>query len=204
MIGFLDNDIILKLCVLDLLDEAIVALNLKYCDMHVMSTAIYFLRSNRSSPKEGRERAIAFVKDCQKASAENSNELELLQTIDGIDIGEATLLAATQNLSTFVFMTGDKKCIASLGNASEIETTYQRLQGRVICLEQVILLLIQRLGFEMVKSRVLPTIDYDKSLKTCFGSGNLAIETNVVMTLENYIKDLRQKAPGLLADMSQF
>ena len=98
MIGFLDNDVILKLCVLDLLDEAIVALNLNFSDIRVLSTARFVFQSNQSFPKETTERAIAFVTNCQKASAENRNELESLQTIDGIDIGEARLLAATHDV----------------------------------------------------------------------------------------------------------
>jgi hypothetical protein len=68
----------------------------------------------------------------------------------------------------------------------------------------VILVLIQLLGFEVVKARVVPMRDCDKSLKACFGSGELATEKNVVEALEGYIAALRQSAPGLLADMGQF
>ena len=208
MIGFLDNDIVLKLCIFDLLEESIVTLNLRSSDIRVLKTAEFVFKRSRSvlnsCPETSRERAIAFVKNCPMVSEENSDEFELLQTIDGIDIGEARLLAATQGVAAFVLLTGDKHCMASLGAAPELESIRQRLQGRVICLEQVVLLLIKRLGFEIVKARVLPTIGYDKSLQSCFGSGKFAIEANVVASLEGYIEALRQLAPGILADMNQF
>jgi hypothetical protein len=78
------------------------------------------------------------------------------------------------------------------------------LAGRVICFEQMVLLLIRRLGFERVKAQVVPMRECDTALRVCFGSGERATEENVVMALSGYIEDLRGQAPGLLADMGWF
>ncbi len=208
MIVFVDNDILLKLSACDLLSETIAALRCTNSDVRVLQTARFVFQHNRRVgdrySEQGRLRAIAFVNCCQSVGEDNSDEFELLQVTDGIDIGEARLLAATQGLAIFLLMTGDKNCLASLGSMPGLEVVKGRVEGRVVCLEQVMLLLIQSLGFDLVKARVVPVMECDQSLKACFGSGVLAIEENVIVALEGYIETLRQAAPGLLADLSGF
>jgi hypothetical protein len=206
VICFFDNDVLLKLSAFGLLDEALAALFFNPENLYVLSTARYVFRQNRKvSAKYDeliRDRAIEFVKSCQMVIPQESDEFKVLERF--LDVGEATLIAATRDVPSFVLMTGDKRCLQSLAVRSEISEAYERLQGRVICLEQVLLLLIRRSGFDWVKARVLPMRDCDQSLKACFGSGTLAIEENVVAALEGYIEALRQAAPGLLADLSGF
>jgi hypothetical protein len=207
VICFLDNDVLLKLSAFGLLDEAIVALLLKPENLYVLSTAQHVFRKNRKvSAKYNesiRDRAIEFVKTCNGVIPEESTEFTVLERF--LDVGEATLIAATRReVSSFVLMTGDKRCLQVLAARSEISEAYGRLQGRVICLEQVLLLLIRRSGFDWVKVRVVPMRDCDAALQACFGSGGLAIEENVILALEGYIEALRRYAPGLLADLSGF
>jgi hypothetical protein len=76
-----------------------------------------------------------------------------------------------------------------------------RLGGRVICLEQIILKLIEVKGFVFVRDRVVPMVSCDKSLQICFGYSISASEENVVAGLNSYINDVRQQAPNLLADL---
>jgi hypothetical protein len=208
VIVFIDNDILLKLSCCDLLNETMAVLRLSAADVRVLRTARFVFQRNRQVAdrysEQGRFRAVAFVKSCQTIVEEGGDEFERLQATDGIDIGEARLLAATSGLANFVLMTGDKRCLQVLAAQAELAEVRQRLQGRVICLEQVILRLIQRSGFDWVKARVVPMMACDTALQACFGSGELATETNVVEALEAYITALRQDAPGLLADMGQF
>lgn len=76
---------------------------------------------------------------------------------------------------------------------------YRRLCGQVICLEQIILKLIEVEGFEFVRDRVLPMASFDKSLQICFGLVNPATGENVIAGLNSYINDIRQQVPNLLA-----
>jgi hypothetical protein len=206
VICFLDNDILLKLSAVDLLDESIAALGFNPEDLRVLDTARHVFRRNRKvSTKYSevvRDRAIEFVKTCQTIVPEVTGEFIVLNRL--LDVGEATLVAATCEVLPFVLMTGDKRCLQVLAAQAELAEVRQRLQGRVICLEQVILRLIQRSGFDWVKARVVPMMACDMALRACFGSGALATETNVVEALEGYIATLRQDAPGLLADLEQF
>jgi hypothetical protein len=208
VIVFVDNDILLKLSCCDLLDETMAVLRLSAADVRVLRTARFVFQRNRQVAdrysEQGRFRAVAFVKSCQTIVEEGGDEFERLQATDGIDIGEARLLAATSELANFLLMTGDKRCLQVLAAQTELAEVRERLQGRVLCLEQVILRLIQRSGFDWVKARVVPMMACDMALQACFGSGELATENNVVEALEGYITALRQSAPGLLADLGQF
>ena len=38
---------------------------------------------------------------------------------------------------------------------------HSRMQGRVVCLEQIFLLLIGEMGFDVEHNRVLPCVDFD-------------------------------------------
>ncbi len=206
VICFWDNDILLKLSAFALLDEAIAALQVSPENLRVLDSAEFVVRGSRTVSQgysqEVRERAIAFVKSCPTISATANNEFILLNGL--VDVGEATLIAATQNEASFLLLNGDKRCLVTLAMREEIAEVRVRLQGEVICLEQIISLLIQRLGFAMVKARVLPVIACDTAVKACFGSGELATEADVVMALEGYIAALKRDATGLLADLSEF
>lgn len=206
MIYFLDNDILLKLAAFDLLNETIGALDCSRENLRVLETARFVFRSNRKvSAKysaEIRARAIDFIKDCQTVNPAASPEFIGLSQM--LDLGEATLVAATREVSTFVLMTGDKRCLQALAAQVDMMAVRERLQGRIVCLEQVILLLIRDMGFERVLQQVLPAVDCDTALRACFGSGELALERNVIEALEGYVEALRHDAPGLLADMDQF
>ena len=206
VIYFLDNDVILKLSAFDLLDATIAALKISPENLRVLNTARFVFQGNRKVSQNYseviRKRAIDFVKGCQTVNPVASPEFVVLERM--LDVGEATLVAATRQISPFVLMTGDKRCLQALATQVELAEDAERLRDRVICLEHVILLLIQRMGFEMVKMRVLPEIACDTSLKACFGSGEKAIEENVVLALEGYITALNKLAIGLLADLSKF
>lgn len=76
----------------------------------------------------------------------------------------------------------------------------KRLSGRVICLEQIILKLIEVNGFVFVCDRILPMVSCDKSIQICFGYSAPASKENVIVGLNSYINDIRQQAPNLLAD----
>jgi hypothetical protein len=71
----------------------------------------------------------------------------------------------------------------------------------VICLEQIILKLIEVNGFKFVRDRILPMVSCDKSLQICFGVSSPATEENVIAGLTSYINEIRQQAPDLLADL---
>jgi hypothetical protein len=210
-ICFLDNDIIHKLVALNLFYDAIDALQVDRSNMQVLPTARYVFANQKEKAKRYSDvvwdMAIAVVRGCQPIQVimddECLAEAEYLQGFrNEIHEGEQQLILATRSSPDFVLLTGDKVCMGALPQLQE--EIYQRLVGRVICFEQVVLLLIRRLGFAVVLERVLPMRDMDQALRACFGSGERAMEENVMIALAGYIEDLQRQAPGLLVDMDQW
>jgi hypothetical protein len=210
-ICFLDNDIIHKLVALNLFYDAINALEVDRSNMQVLPTARYWFQGQKRKARQYSDviwdAGIAVVSGCKPIQVERDAaclaEIEYLSQFQNeIHAGEQQLILATRSAPDFVLLTGDKVCMRALPQLkAEI---YGRLVGRVICFEQVVLLLIRRLGFERVRGQVLPMVGCDTALRACFGSGERATEENVVMALSGYIDDLRRQAPGLLADIEQF
>lgn len=204
---FLDNDIILKLVACNLFYDAIETINVSQSDLRVLARAkFYFKNSKRAKkhyPEEIRLKATGIANRCQTVNQnteEAINELAILQQYEGIDDGEALLVAATREEKSFCLTTGDKRFLRTLANTPELTSISSRLHGRVVCLEQIIYKLINTEGFEKTLGNILPARQYDTALKSVFGSGEKATENNVLNSLENYIQDLRKETGKLLTD----
>lgn len=204
---FLDNDITYKLAAFQLFDEAIDTLQIKKTNLQVLPTAKFFFRGKQQkkgkSPDPVLAAVIELVHACTSASVgqdeASSEELIQLKKIEGIHEGEAALIAATRSQADFLLLTGDKNCMKALSVIPE--AIYQRLCGRVVCLEQIILKLIKVKGFEFVRDRILPMVSCDRSLQFCFGYSTPAPEESVILGLTGCIDEIEQHAPDLLADL---
>ncbi len=207
----MDNDIIHKLVALELFDDAIDVLQFSRSQLQVLPTAKYWFQGQKKKKKQYSDAVwdagIELVSECQVIYVERDEgclaEVEYLSQFNNqIHEGERDLILATRSQPDFLLMTGDKVCMQALSELSE--EIFQRLIGRVVCLEQVVLILIRRLGFEVVQKRVLLNVDCDKALRACFGSGDRATENNVVLALFRYVDDLQKSTPGLLVDVEKF
>lgn len=210
MIFLTDNDIILKLAQCDLLDDALIALNAKHGDVYVSANAKYKFKvkdPTRGAQRYGAEthaRLISFFNAVKVVNWNGPNEeLQKLNSVIGIDTGEAILFSATATVDSFQLLTGDKRSLQALHGAVECKAVADRLSNSVLCLEQVILRLMSSKGFDYVKGKVVPTlsINPDIALLAAFGSGMDSTEANVVDTLNGYIADLQKISGGLLAKL---
>lgn len=204
---FLDNDIIRKLIAFGLFEEAIAILQITKADLRVLPTAKFFFRSKQKKPVQHTAKvwaeAVALVESCPTIPETISNLAEatqLEQFKDVIHEGEATLILATRGEIDFLLLSGDKNFMKALFSIPD-PTIYNRLCGRVVCLEQFVLKLIEVKGFSWVRERVLPERDCDRALKACFGSGEQATEANVRETLISYIKEVTDASPNLLMNL---
>lgn len=213
-VTFFDNDAILKLVACSLFSEAVNSLGLSEEDLRVLPNAEYVFRKNKEVQKthssEKIANAISIAKRCQKIPLVAPNqaleerflkEREQLQTIEGIDPGEQSLIVATILEKSFYVTTGDKRWTTALTNAPQLVEIRERLVGRVICFEQLILKLIDTQGFQEVLTKVVPARSCDTALKAAFGSGEKCTQKNVELALQAYIEDLRKNTNGLLADL---
>ena len=204
---FLDNDIIRKLIAFGLFEEAIATLQITKAELRVLSTAKFVFRKEQNKQKRHTPKVwaeiIELVESCSTIS-ETTYDLaeikQLEQFRNVIHEGEATLILATRGEIDFLLLSGDKNFMKALALIPD-RTIYNRLCGRVVCLEQFVLKLIEVKDFIWVKERVLPERDCDGALKACFGSGEQATEANVRETLISYIKEVTDAAPNLLMNL---
>jgi hypothetical protein len=203
---FLDNDVIIKLTTCGLLSEALECLEIDRSNVRVLSSARFVFKGPKMRKKHSEQvlaSAVEFVESCITIPPQDSDEYLLLeqQIKNDIDAGEATLIAATAQESAFLIVTGDKRCLKALAAAEELNLIQKRLQGHVICLEQIICKLIDERGFDWVLAKVLPALDCDKALKTAFGSGSKSQCENVLQTLNSYVEELQNISGGILKDL---
>ncbi len=161
-------------------------------------------RRKRNPVKYNREDALSVVTTCDKISSNNNINQEdfiQLQKIEGIDIGEAILLSYVSYLNKqnnlSYLLTGDKRCLKNL-NVPETNQITDYLQGKIWCLEQLILKDIEIYGFQCIQEKIYPVRDCDTNLKFIFGYSRESAEQEVREALETEIRELRKETGNLL------
>jgi hypothetical protein len=203
----LDNDLIRKLAICDLLDESLKALHSSDAEAHVLPTARYVLLKPIKKPEKAKERLgdalferlDAFFKRVRSLDQQPSATEQLaFDDVVGIDPGEAVLFSATDRFQDFLLATGDKNSLRALVSTPACDAICRRLNGKVVCFEQVILRIIDGIGFDAARAKIVPGADCDIALRAVFGSGLEATESNVRAGLDSYIADLRKATASLL------
>jgi hypothetical protein len=186
MILLSDNDILLKLAICDLLNETIVELGAAHGEVFVVGTARFKLgiakNPDKTKAKFGEAvfaRLKSFLNRVRTLDAPSPAELQVFDDIIGIDAGEAVLFAASAQFADFRLATGDKNSLKALVANPSCQTVCDRLSGKVVCFEQIILHLIGRYGFVPILNKVVPARGCDTALRAVFGSGLDATEENV-------------------------
>ena len=205
LLYFTDNDIILKLATYHLFWELSSSLKIKEENIRVLPTAIKVFsasQKNKQYRQISLERAKQIVRRCQcidRSALSNTLEFQLLSPIDGIDVGEALLVAATQAQEDFYLLTSDKKFLRKL-TTSDFDEIKQRLYKRVICLEQLINHVINFAGFDLVCRRIASAEPCDQIVSEAFHMGKHTKCSHAVKVLDAAIKDLRDNTGDLLID----
>lgn len=202
-IWFVDNDIILKLAAYNLFWEAITKLSVKQENIRILPTAEQvFSRNRRLSTQytdKTIQRALQIAKACTSINQYSIAEYESLVAEEGIDAGEALLVAATQTEVDYLLITGDKRFIKALAS-SQLVDLKQRLNKRIICLEQLILNLINVSDFDKICRRIVSAEDCDETINEIFKLGRQAKQKDVSNSLNQCVADLRFQTGELLVD----
>lgn len=209
MIYLSDNDIVEKLAICDLLDEALAAFDATRSDVLVIPTLKHRIGIGTPRPKtvkrlgaEVAARLMEFIASVGEITDYSAQDHELLENLDEsveIDPGEIVLLSATGNRAEYLVLTGDKRWIRAVATCPECAEIAKRIQGKVVCFEQVIRRIIDHAGFEIVRAKVVPVMNTcDTALRAAFGSGARATESNSVACLQSYITEIRNFPLDLL------
>jgi hypothetical protein len=206
MILLSDNDVILKLVLCDLVDEAFAALECGAGEVMVLPSAKFTLGVAKNADKTRRRigdeafgRLEAFFGAVQELTDQvDSKEQLIFDDLLGIDPGEAILFSATRSFKSFLLATGDKRSLVVLGSNEQCKPICEHLHQRVICFEQIILRIVGSTDFGVVLKKVVPARSCDTALRAVFGSGLTATEESVREGLTSYIEALRKNTGGLL------
>ena len=116
-----------------------------------------------------------------------------------LDSGESQLCAIAVFRSPSLLLTGDKRAIASAEILKDNLDELSSLAGRLVCLEQAIMGVVERIGIDTIRARVCAEAAIDKGLSICFECHALAEGRPLELAgLVSFISDVRRKAPMLL------
>ena len=205
----LDNDIILKLATCGLFEKTLNTFGVEINQVKILETFQYKFKRQaqqkrkRNPVKYNLESALSVVETCDKISINNINQEDFiqLQKIEGIDVGEAILLSYVSYLNKqnnlSYLLTGDKRCLKKL-NVPETNQITGYLEGKIWCLEQLILKDIEIYGFNCIQEKVYPFRDCDTNLKLIFGYSRESAEQQVREALATEIRELSKETGNLL------
>ena len=189
MIVIADNDIIHKLAICDLLSELLVWLQVPPNEIWVLPQLQFRVR------KKLRGNAIAIA--CFDQFLQVTGEIPAASSasiakFDQLDFGEQQLMAVfIEQAEAPQLVTGDKRALKQLSEMSKIDEALQlKLNGKVECLEGVMLGLIQLFGFENINSKI--STEADGVFRLAFGEGK-SIE-HATEALQSYLQHLRTSA----------
>lgn len=174
--------------------------------MRILPTAAKVFSSSQKISRNFKPTSIERAKQIANAcnvinlSAISDNvELEMLASTDGIDVGEALLVATTQLEQDFYLLTSNKRFLKTLA-LSNFDNVKQRLQKRVICLEQLMAHLITVKDFDLICRRVVSADSCDMVVSDAFEKGRQTKSQDAVTVFNQATQDLRIKTGDLLID----
>ena len=208
---YLDNDVVLKMCIYMFAEELILATTLNSLPPALLGVAKFTLRARvRRSKSIGNQEAVRSTLEVALAAArlveptEEEIELaaELEQRAAGLgqefDTGESQLVAMLLKRESPLLITGDKRAIRALSHIAPVE-----LNCRLACFEQLIATVILKFGHERLRTHVCAEPATDRAITASFAcySPTSTIQ-NVVEGLLSYVNDIRKDADRLLITTS--
>ncbi|BAZ11931.1 hypothetical protein NIES4071_37590 [Calothrix sp. NIES-4071] len=205
----LDNDIILKIATFDVFYDTLITLGTDASQVKILDTFKYKFqkqiqrtRGNRATSNSRYNvqkaleitQSIATISESDAEKFDTSIYTRLLNYSQNnndnntIDKGEAVLIShvcyLNQQGNTNYLLTGDKRCLKALTN-SGFTDVIESLNGKVWCLEQLILKNIEEIGFDIIQAKIYPVRTCDSNIKFIFGYSEAASQEIVIEGLRN-------------------
>jgi hypothetical protein len=202
VICFADTDIVLKLAACDLLPETLDVLSVKRDEVYVFREEAYRVYRHDSDvgaqyAPDALKRALKFINKVHGVFVEIDREEQLYMTAENIDSGEQVIFSATRKYTDFQVITADRNALRNLAVANGCGAICTRMSGRVLCLEQILLLLVPHVGFDNLVKRVSPCLAHDEAFRLPFQPGTTQAEAEAL--LRQRIDLLRAQTRSLLA-----
>jgi hypothetical protein len=187
----IDSDAFCKLAIGGVLLDGIALLDAKLDDCLRLPALPHMLRKRGKLRKQYGEAICGEIATLAESFSQigpaSSEWQDQLTTVDGIDVGEAQLFAVAAEFQWLV-ISGDKRALRTL----KLSTLYSRLNGRVVCLETLLLALCEKYGVEEVQKRMTRATEFDTALKICF------LSSSPIEGLRSYEASLKQQVDPLV------
>lgn len=122
-----------------------------------------------------------------------------------LDAGESQLVAILVLRGLPWLLTGDKRATTAIEKLHGREAGLSALTGKIVSLEQLIRKLLAATEMASIRSKICSMPDVDKTLTICFGCASAETSLAVVEEgLDSYIANLRSGAPRVLATQPCF
>lgn len=211
-----DTDLVIKLAELNLLDAAAGISGGRKEDLYLLPEVGRVLRSpgfltrlsDKGLSRTGVSRATDFAAKCSRLQGSvDRNDHVILSRASAhfkgrtirVDQGEAVLFASSGKLPDHRIATGDKRSLRTIAMCPACKSVCNKLRGRVVCLEQIVLGIIDRRGFAFVQKRVASGCRCDECIENAFAGGKADVtEEQCRKWLEGYVTELRADTSGLL------
>lgn len=206
MIHLVDNDLIIKIAVTDLLEETCGIFGLEPANTRRLGS-LRFVGPKKIAKQKLRSRiSTRIIRFCDTfPSIDESVDAALVERLSSprIDSGEALLIANAIVDREAVLATGDKRCVRALGTDPDLAFARGSLLGRVEILESIYLRLLDSLGFDAVCDRVVANPPIDGMLDLAFRTGGSDKEMHARAALRSAEDEIERLFPGLLRSRSR-
>jgi len=183
----IDNDIFIVLAGAKLLSPAISILGFEIGNAKRLDTLPYVMRKNMIHTVDVIERVI---KACKYVSVidtyPDATVHQQLSEEAKIDVGEALLYALLAENGSFLLTSNDKNAMRSLTLSTSLHHIKAAIAGRVICLETILLMLIEKYGVERIGEALAPVISTNVILRVAFSPGCIAMPDECRNALSAY------------------
>lgn len=195
----IDNDVLIKLAHWELLDLLPSSMGRDWGEVATLESLKF--RARRADKKLFRSPEIAAdllerLERTVDLPAADLADISQMQGIVGLDAGEIALLGACLSNPDTILVTGDKRALNALTNSCP-PTLTERLCGRVICLEQLMVLMAEKAGPSPVIEGVMRCREIDSALRAIVGPSGCT-HAGFKEGMDSYIGELRGATGALL------
>jgi hypothetical protein len=171
--------------------------------IYVLPSAPFYFKNNPKLEKNYDSETIKRAKQAAEKYSiipdeyNDDEKFQKLADIEKIDSGEKILFSLTHQTEEFLILTGDKNSISALNNAEGVDDIKAYLKDKIIFLEELMLVFIEKVSFEKIsKSISAANFCYDIVVRNCFNQTNVD-EEKVVDCLKSYSNKLKQTCTNL-------
>ncbi len=191
-----DSDMFVILAGAGVLETVANLLGFQLADLRRLDPLPHQLKKSRKFQekyfKPVRDKALAW---CDKVKSiterpENDDALQRLAAADRIDEGEALLFGLMAEQELYLLASGDKVAMRALAKGTGLEDIRRAVSGKIICLESVVKLLIEKVGTSRTATAFAPLRDSNGTLRVLFSQGEQTTQEDCLAGIASYLNAL--------------